>query len=96
MKEKHTMLFGARGGRLLAMDLCCFCVRANNLIRPTDCPHYKDDFEDTSCVAFKAVDNISLRIEEMLKSVDSRQNSINSHSDNRHSGQSSIRQVEDM
>ena len=67
MKKKRTMYFGAGGGRIITVDLCCFCARSNNLIRPADCPYYEDGFEDASCVGFQMVDDLSLRIKTLLE-----------------------------
>ena len=78
MKEKHTMYFVSSDGRSIDMDLCCFCTRSDNLIRPVACPHYEDDFENNSCVGFEKVDNISLRIEMLLKFAAQEQDSTES------------------
>ena len=67
MKEKHTMGYGTSDGRSIDMDLCCFCTRTSNLIRPVACPYYEDDFEGKSCVGFEKVDNVSQRIEMLLR-----------------------------
>lgn len=73
MKEKSAMCFAAGDGREIDMDLCCFCTRASNLIRPVACPHYEDDLEGRSCVGFEKVDNVPLRIEMLLKFVEAEQ-----------------------
>ena len=80
MKEKHTMRFVASDSRSIDMDLCCFCARTSNLIRPVACPYYEDDFEGTSCVGLKKVDNISLRIEMLLNFMGARQDATETES----------------
>ena len=67
------MRFVASDGRSIDMDLCCFCAHTSNLIRPVACPHYEDDFEGTSCVGFEKVDDVSLRIETLLRLVEPEQ-----------------------
>ena len=67
MKKKHTMYFDAGGGRNITVDLCCFCAHSSNLIRPVDCPHYEDDFEELSCVGFQEVGDLPSRIKTLLE-----------------------------